>query len=138
MLDTNKALWAGYMITAGERKLFFAGDTGMGGHFSAIRNRLGPPDLAILPIGAYLPRWFMAYQHIDPAEAVSAHQQLQARRSMAMHFGTFRLADDGQTQPVTELLAALAAAGLDPETFWIPQNGQRRGAEDLGLAQTPR
>ncbi len=135
MLDTNEALWAGYMIAAGERKLFFAGDTGMGEHFSEIRQRLGPPDLAILPIGAYLPRWFMAYQHIDPAEAVSAHQQLQARRSMAMHFGTFRLADDGQDQPATELLNALDVAGLDTETFWIPQNGQRRGAADLGLAQ---
>jgi L-ascorbate metabolism protein UlaG (beta-lactamase superfamily) len=133
MLDTNAALWAGYVIDGGGRRIFFAGDTGMGDHFAGIRDRLGPPDLAILPIGAYLPRWFMAYQHIDPAEAVAAHLQLGAGRSMAIHYGTFRLADEAQDQPREELLGALDAAGLDPGLFWIPSNGERRDAAALGL-----
>lgn len=133
MLDTNAALWAGYVIDGGGRRIFFAGDTGMGDHFARIRDRLGPPDLAILPIGAYLPRWFMAYQHIDPAEAVAAHLQLGARRSMAIHYGTFRLADEAQDQPREELLSALDAAGLEPGLFWIPSNGERRDAAALGL-----
>jgi L-ascorbate metabolism protein UlaG (beta-lactamase superfamily) len=133
MTDANAALWAGYVIDGGGRRFFFAGDTGMGDHFARIRERLGPPDLAILPIGAYLPRWFMAYQHIDPAEAVAAHRQLGARRSMAMHYGTFRLADEAQDQPRAELLSALDAAGLDRSLFWIPPNGERRDAAALGL-----
>ena len=106
--------------------MYFAGDTGMGGHFSEIRDRLGAPDLALLPIGAYLPRWFMAAQHIDPGEAVQAHRVLGAAESMAIHFGTFKLADDGQSQPVEDLRAALEAAGMPPSTFWIPDNGDSR------------
>lgn len=125
LLDTNQSLWAGFVLEAGGHRLFFAGDTGMGEHFARIRARLGPPDLAMLPIGAYLPRWFMAPQHIDPAEAVSAHEALGARRSMAIHFGTFRLADDGQHQPVAELRAALAERALAPGSFWIPDHGER-------------
>jgi L-ascorbate metabolism protein UlaG (beta-lactamase superfamily) len=126
LLDTNRALWAGYFIEAGRHRVYFAGDTGMGDHFSQVRERLGRPDLAILPIGAYLPRWFMSAQHIDPAEAVEAHRILGAPQSMAIHFGTFRLADDGQEQPARELLAALDAAAIPPSEFWIPDNGDSR------------
>jgi L-ascorbate metabolism protein UlaG (beta-lactamase superfamily) len=125
LLDTNRALWAGYVIESRGRRLFFAGDTGMGDHFTTIRERYGAPDLAMLPIGAYLPRWFMAPQHIDPGEAVTAHQMLGATRSMAIHFGTFRLADDGQQQPVDELLTAIRAGGLGPDSFWIPDHGEQ-------------
>jgi len=126
MLDTNRALWAGYFFEIGGRSVYFAGDTGMGGHFSLVRARLGAPDLALLPIGAYLPRWFMGAQHIDPAEAVEAHRLLGARESMAIHFGTFKLADDGQEQPARDLRAALDAAGMPPSAFWIPDNGDDR------------
>jgi L-ascorbate metabolism protein UlaG (beta-lactamase superfamily) len=125
-LDTNRSLWAGWVIEAGGRRLYFAGDTGMGEHFTEIRERLGPPDLALLPIGAYLPRWFMAPQHIDPAEAVAAHEQVGATVSMAIHFGTFKLADDGQDQPVEDLLAAIEAGGVERDRFWIPTQGETR------------
>lgn len=126
LLDTNRALWAGYVVETGERRIFFAGDTGMGEHFGEIRRRLGSPDLAMLPIGAYLPRWFMGAQHIDPAQAVEAHEILGARQTMAIHFGTFRLADDGQDQPARELQNALAEAGIPRDEFWIPTNGDSR------------
>jgi L-ascorbate metabolism protein UlaG (beta-lactamase superfamily) len=124
--DTNRALWAGFVLETENRLVYFAGDTGMGGHFDAIRQRFGEPDLALLPIGAYLPRWFMRPQHIDPAEAVDAHERLGARATMAIHFGTFRLADDGQLQPVEDLRAAIEAAGAEPDRFWIPENGDSR------------
>ena len=124
--DTNRALWAGFVIEAGARRVYFGGDTGMGEHFAQVRERIGAPDLAMLPIGAYLPRWFMAPQHIDPAEAVEAHEMLGATHSMAIHFGTFRLADDGQTQPVEDLRVALVEASMDEDIFWIPDNGDSR------------
>jgi L-ascorbate metabolism protein UlaG (beta-lactamase superfamily) len=124
--DTNRALWAGYVIEAGGRRLYFAGDTGMGDHFAELRARYGPPDLSLLPIGAYLPRWFMAPQHISPDEAVEAHALLGSKETMAIHFGTFRLADDGQAQPVDELLAAIDAAGAARDRFWIPAQGESR------------
>ncbi len=123
--DRNRALWAGYVL-AGPKRVFFAGDTGFGPHFAEIARRTGPPDVALLPIGAYLPSWFMSAQHISPAEAVAAHEALGAGESIGIHFGTFRLADDGQDQPVTDLLAALDAAGSRRELFWIPVNGDRR------------
>jgi L-ascorbate metabolism protein UlaG (beta-lactamase superfamily) len=126
VFDTNRSLWAGFVLETPGRRVYFAGDTGMGDHFAEIRERLGPPDLALLPIGAYLPRWFMAPQHISPEEAVAAHGLLGAQATMAIHFGTFRLADDGQDQPVEELRAAIAAAGAAPDRFWIPAEGETR------------
>ncbi len=125
-LDTNRSLWAGYVLETPDHRVYFAGDTGMGEHFAEIRERIGPPDLALLPIGAYLPRWFMAPQHISPAEAVEAHGLLGAAQTMAIHFGTFRLADDGQDQPVEALRDAIAAAAVPPERFWIPAHGETR------------
>lgn len=126
LFDTNRALWAGYVINTVHGPVYFAGDTGMGPHFTEISARLGAPRLAILPIGNYLPRWFMAPQHIDPAEAVSAHLLLGAAQSMAIHFGTFRLGDDGQTQPITDLRLALRDAQLPDDIFWVPFNGDYR------------
>lgn len=124
--DTNLALWAGYVVETSVGPVYFAGDTGMGPHFEAIRSRLGEPRLALLPIGAYLPRWFMSTQHIDPTEAVSAHALLGARQSMAIHFGTFMLGDDGQNQPATELGLALRAVDVPRNAFWIPGHGESR------------
>lgn len=126
LMDTNRSLWSGFVVQASQHRVYFAGDTGMGDHFGEIRERLGPPDLAILPIGAYLPRWFMSAQHIDPGEAVKAHRMLEAKQSMAIHFGTFRLADNGQQQPVRDLVEAMDIGGLDPDSFWVPDNGDTR------------
>jgi L-ascorbate metabolism protein UlaG (beta-lactamase superfamily) len=95
ILDRNRTLWCGYILEAANRMVYFAGDTAFGDHFARIRERFGPPDLALLPIGAYLPRWFMSAVHMDPEDAVRAHQILGARTSVAIHHGTFQLADDG-------------------------------------------
>jgi L-ascorbate metabolism protein UlaG (beta-lactamase superfamily) len=117
--DRNKTLWCGYVIECGGRVVYFAGDTGFGDHFGQIRERFGPPDLALLPIGAYEPRWFMSPVHMSPDEAVQAHEMLGARRSVAIHHGTFQLADEGIDTPRREL-----AARVRDGSFVAPANGE--------------
>ena len=117
MFDRNRALWGGFLIEAGGRRILFAGDSGYGDHFREIAARLGPIDLALLPIGAYEPRWFMKDIHMNPAEAVQAHLDLAARQSIAMHFGTFQLTPEGIDEPVRELATALRERGVPPERF---------------------
>jgi L-ascorbate metabolism protein UlaG (beta-lactamase superfamily) len=122
--DRNRALWGGFRMEAGGRSAFFPGDTGYGPHFKAIQERLGPVDLAALPIGAYEPRWFMASMHMDPFDAVQAHRDLGARASAAMHWGTFRLTDEGIEAPLRRLESARTAAGLAPEAFRVLAHGE--------------
>lgn len=124
--NRNRTLWGGLWLEAGGRSLFFAGDTGYDAHFTAIRTRCGSPDLALLPIGAYEPRWFMGPQHMDPAEAVRAHIELDACVSVATHFGCFQLTDEGIDDPVQELLAARERASLSPEAFQVLETGETR------------
>ncbi|MDR1497421.1 MAG: MBL fold metallo-hydrolase [Puniceicoccales bacterium] len=111
-------LWGGFNLSISGHTLYFAGDTGY--HptlFREIATRLGSPDTAILPIGAYLPRWFMRPQHCDPTEAVQIHRDLRAGLSIAMHWGCFRLTDEERDAPPLALAAALAAANLPPNVF---------------------
>ncbi len=93
--DRNKRLWGSFVVRGSSGQVYFAGDTGWGEHFQQIQQRFGASDIALLPIGAYLPRWFMAAQHISPDQALQAHRLLGASQSMGIHFGTFALADDG-------------------------------------------
>jgi L-ascorbate metabolism protein UlaG (beta-lactamase superfamily) len=116
-LDRDRALWGGFLVEAGKHRLFFAGDSGYASHFHEIRERCGPIELALLPIGAYEPRWFMKDVHMDPAEAVQAHLDLQARQSVAMHFGTFQLTPEGIDEPLAGLRTALRAAGVPEARF---------------------
>lgn len=109
--DRNANLWGGFVIRGASGSVYFAGDTGWGRHFGQIAERFAPIRAALLPIGAYLPRWFMKPVHIEPAEAVEAHKVLGARTSIPMHYGTFNLGDDGELQPLDDLRAALAANG---------------------------
>jgi L-ascorbate metabolism protein UlaG (beta-lactamase superfamily) len=106
--DRNRTLWCGYWITTPAGPVYFAADTAFGPQFEEIRNRLGRPRLALLPIGAYKPEWFMGPVHMTPAEAVKAHSVLAPERSMAIHWGTFQLADDGKDEPVNDLRQALS------------------------------
>lgn len=122
--DRNKTLWGGYVLKWQGKQIFFAGDTGYADHFKKIRERLGAMDVALMPIGAYEPRWFMKAHHMNPAEAVQAHLDLQARRSIGMHFGTFQLTNEGYDQPRDHLLAAMSAKGLDAQVFIAPKFGQ--------------
>jgi L-ascorbate metabolism protein UlaG (beta-lactamase superfamily) len=101
------------MMRAGGRRVYFAGDSGYEeGLFSEIGRRCGAPDLALIPIGAYEPRWFMRDAHMNPAEAVRVHRDIGARRSLAMHWGTFQLTDEGFDEPVRALQAALGASDI--------------------------
>jgi L-ascorbate metabolism protein UlaG (beta-lactamase superfamily) len=122
--DRNRALWGGFLIEAGGRRILFAGDSGYGPHFGDIRARLGAPDMALLPIGAYEPRWFMRDIHLNPAEAVQAHVDLGAPRSVGMHFGTFQLTLEGIDDPIVALEAELAARGMSRDEFRAPEFGE--------------
>ncbi len=107
--DRDTTLWGGFVISGPSGNVYFAGDTGWGKHFGEINQKFRDIRLALLPIGAYLPRWFMKPAHITPAEAVDAHIALKARTSVPMHYGTFNLGDDGERQPIEDLHAAIAA-----------------------------
>lgn len=115
--DRNEALWGGYVIQHRGKQALFAGDTGYSKDFRDIHARFGAFDFAMIPIGAYLPRDFMQRQHIDPEQAVQIHQDLQARLSLGIHWGTFDLTDEAIQQPPQDLALALKKAGVDPEQF---------------------
>jgi L-ascorbate metabolism protein UlaG (beta-lactamase superfamily) len=104
--DRNRALWGGFTVHSGATRIYFAGDTGYSPTFREIARRLGPMDLALLPIGAYEPRWFMKDIHMNPDEAVQAHLDLEAKQSLGMHFGTFPLTTEGIDEPLRALAAA--------------------------------
>jgi L-ascorbate metabolism protein UlaG (beta-lactamase superfamily) len=120
--DRNANLWSGFVISGLTGNAYFAGDTGWGDHFAEIGRRFAPIRLAMLPTGAYLPRWFMKPAHVDPAEAVEAHRVLGAKASVAMHYGTFELGDDGEREPVDDLKLAIAASGT--KSFHILEHGE--------------
>jgi L-ascorbate metabolism protein UlaG (beta-lactamase superfamily) len=122
--DRNRALWGGFLLTSGTRRIYFAGDTAYTGVFKDIHERFGAVALALLPIGAYEPRWFMRSIHMNPAEAVQAHVDLHAEVSVAMHFGTFRLTPEGIDEPVRELLDARDRQGLAPRAFRVLDVGE--------------
>ena len=115
--DRNHALWGSFIVEVGDRRLFFAGDSGYASHFAEIRERFGAIDLALLPIGAYEPRWFMKDIHMNPDEAVQAHLDLAAVRSVGMHFGTFRLTTEAIDEPTRALDRAKRDRGLDHDAF---------------------
>jgi L-ascorbate metabolism protein UlaG (beta-lactamase superfamily) len=117
--DRNQTLWCGYLIESEERPIYFAGDTGFGPHFARIREKFGSPRLALLPIGAYQPRWFMSPVHMAPDEAARAHEILAAETSIAIHHGTFQLADEGLDTPRQQLMALARN-----ESFLALKNGQ--------------
>ncbi|HEX9749974.1 MAG TPA: MBL fold metallo-hydrolase [candidate division Zixibacteria bacterium] len=129
--DRNKTLWLGYVISSPAGNVYFAGDTGYGAHFRQIGEKYGPIRLALLPIGAYLPSWFMRPVHISPSEAVDAHRDLGAQTSIAVHFGTFRLGADGETQPADDLRRALSAHR--DVRFWVLDQGEGRDVPAVSL-----
>lgn len=121
--DRNRTLWCGWRLDWDGFNLFFAGDTGYAPIFREIRQVLGPVDVALLPIGAYQPRWFMAPVHVDPDEAVRIHLDLQARHSLAMHWGTFVLTDEPLDEPPRALDVARRRHGVSARAFQAPGHG---------------
>jgi L-ascorbate metabolism protein UlaG (beta-lactamase superfamily) len=119
IFDRNRTLWCGYVMESAAGIVYFAADTAFGDHFACIRERFGPPRLALLPIGAYEPRWFMSPVHMAPDDAVRAHRILGARTSIAIHYGTFQLADEAIDTPRKQLEAY--APG---DSFLAPPNGR--------------
>jgi L-ascorbate metabolism protein UlaG (beta-lactamase superfamily) len=121
--DRNRALWGGFVIAVGGRRLFFAGDTAYAPFFCEVGLRFAPIDLALLPIGAYEPRWFMRVVHMNPDEAVQAHVDLGAVRSIGMHFGTFQLTTEGIDEPLRALDAARRMLSVPDEAFTTLASG---------------
>lgn len=123
--DESKALWGAFMVRSPQhRHIYFAGDTGYYHHFKETAKRHGHCDLALLPIGAYEPRWFMKDHHMNPDDAVQAHIDLQAKHSIAIHFGTFRLTNEGICDPEKDLMIALEKYAINSRDFVIPQWGK--------------
>lgn len=126
VLDRSRALWAAFVIETPGGAVYHVGDTGFGDGslFPRIRERHGPPRLAILPVGAYEPRWFMQGQHMNPDEAVRVFLACGAQHAIGHHWGTFRLTDESVDAPPAALTAALAQHGVAPERFRAMRPGE--------------
>lgn len=124
--DRRMALWGAFVLTTPAGTIYHSGDSayGDGAHFRAVRAEFGAPDLALLPIGAYAPRWFMGSQHMNPAEAVRAFQDCGAAQGLGFHWGTFQLTDEPIEEPAQGLADALRAEGVPAERFLAMRPGQ--------------
>ncbi|MBS0615752.1 MAG: MBL fold metallo-hydrolase [Verrucomicrobia bacterium] len=115
--DTDKTLWGSFVIQTKSGLIYFAGDTGYGPHFKKTHEKFGPFRFALLPIGAYEPRWFLRWAHMSPEDAVLAHRDLGMPPTMAIHHGTFRLSDEGYEDPVLTLEENKKLLGISQELF---------------------
>mgnify|MGYP001005087116 CR=1 FL=1 len=123
-LDRNESLWGGYVIEDGTHRVYHSGDTAYFEGFRDIGKKLGKIDAAMLPIGAYEPRWFMRGQHMNPEDAVRAFTDLEADTFVAMHWGTFRLTDEPVGEPPAFTRAEWRTLGLEDERLLIPAVGE--------------
>ena len=133
--DRSQTLWGGYAVFAPDFHWYFSGDTGYSRDFTDTRERFvgrqtpengGGFDLALIAVGAYQPRWFMASQHVNPAEAVQIHTDLGAKRSVGVHWGTFELTDESLDQPPKDLELAVKSQGLQTQDFSVMAVGETR------------
>ncbi len=133
LTDRMATLWGGYAVFAPQFQWFFAGDTAYSKDFADIHERFAARhgagrgfDVALLPIGAYEPRWFMSAQHVDPGEAVRIHRDLGAEHSIGIHWGTFQLTDESLDEPPRALARAARDAGLADDAFTVLAIGATR------------
>ena len=142
LFDRMKTLWGGFAVLSDDCHLFFAGDTGYSRDFIDLRERLsrrqrpsdgGGFDLALLPIGAYEPGWFMATQHVNPVEAVKIHRDIGAKASLGVHWGTFELTDEALDEPPRALKREAARTGLEEGEFFVLAVGETRLIHKRGL-----
>ena len=115
--DRNATLWCGFVVEVDGVTIYFAGDSGYSPQFVEIGDRFSAIDVALIPIGAYEPRWFMEPMHMNPDEAVRAHIDVRARVSIGMHFGTFQLTDEAIDEPLRALARARVAHDVADEAF---------------------
>lgn len=137
--DRARTLWAGWTIAAGGWRVYFAGDTAYHPEFGTISSRYGPFDLALLPVGAYEPRWFMSSVHMNPEDAIAAYGDVRAACAAApppvmvpIHWGTFRLTDEPPEEPPVRTQRAWASALQPADALWLLAHGQTRRRERPG------
>jgi L-ascorbate metabolism protein UlaG (beta-lactamase superfamily) len=123
MFDRDRTLWAGFALRTDKGSIYYSGDTGYGDFFRQIADRISPIRLSFLPIGAYKPEWFMSPIHTSPEDAFRIHQIIKSRKTIAMHFGTFPLADDGMEEPGKTLKDVLKKEGIPEGDFIVPEEG---------------
>ena len=130
--DRDRTLWCGWSLAAAGRRIFFCGDSGYHPDFARIGERGGPFDVALMPIGAYEPRWFMRPVHMNPEEAVRATRELAGGAGqdvpalVGMHWGTFRLTTEPMHEPPERARRAWKDAALPADRLWIFQHGETR------------
>eukprot|EP00898_Chlorokybus_atmophyticus_P007900 jgi/Chlat1/8110/Chrsp75S07566 len=139
--DRNKTLWSSWVLEGPTKKVYFAGDTGYRSvpkdfqgvetditpvcpAFAEIGAKHGPFDLALIPIGAYSPRWFMSPVHCSPEDAVALHLAVKSKQSIGMHWGTFVLTDEPILEPPKRLIQELKRLSIDPSSFITLQHGE--------------
>ena len=122
--DRNRTLWSGFVLRSGGVTVYFVGDTGYSPQFEEIGRRIPGIDVALVPIGAYEPRWFMKPVHVNPEEAVRIHRDVRPRVSIGMHYGTFQLTDEAIDAPLRALDAARAAHHIPPNEFMVIDFGE--------------
>ena len=130
--DRMQTLWGGFAVFAPDLHFYFGGDTGYSKDFADTRERFaerqrdGGFDIALIPIGAYEPRWFMATQHVNPDEAVRIHRDLGAKASVGVHWGTFSLTDEALDEPPRKLAEARRAHAVGDDEFFVMAVGETR------------
>lgn len=129
LFDHMKTLWGAWLIRYNNKQVYFAGDTGYGRHFKENHERYGSMDLCLIPIGAYEPRGFMNFVHLNPEDAVMAHQDLHCKKSIGIHFGTFQLTYEAIDTPEKDLARALEKCKVPAEDFIVPGFGQAYNVE---------
>lgn len=120
----NQSLWGGYHVATANFKMIYTGDTGYSQDFQDIYNKLGAVDLALIPVGAYEPRWFMKKTHVNPEESVQIHNDLHSKVSIGVHWGTYKLTDENLIEPVEDLAKVLKAAPLKDSEFKVLKHGE--------------
>jgi L-ascorbate metabolism protein UlaG (beta-lactamase superfamily) len=123
IFDKREMLWGGFYIE-NSFKIYFAGDTGYGEFFKIIKEKLGAPDLSLIPIGAYEPRWFMKDAHLNPRDSLKAFKDLESKKMIGIHFGTFKLTDEGYNDPIDTLRKEIKSLNIDPLKVIIPTFGK--------------